>query len=147
VRREQHGLLVPLAERRELPDLAQELGRHALEGDLAVDPGRRRGETLAVEDRVRARADGLAQGVDLRRLDLAAGGLLVPAVADHVRGAAVHRVEDAEARDRARAPAAGRSRETDDEGRAREALGEARGDDADETLVPALAGEDEDRMA
>ena len=97
----------------------------------------------AGQHRARALRDGGAGRGDVLRADLEPRRLLVTAEALEVRRRAGDRVEHVEASDRARAAAAGGAVEADHDRGPAELLGEARGDDADHALVPALAGEHE----
>ena len=98
-------------------------------------------EVLRAQDRRRVRDEGDAEGIDVLARDRAAGRGAVAAVAQQVLGARVEAAEEVEGGDRApRARPLG-AVERDHHARAVVALGDPRGDDADDPGVPALAGQ------
>ena len=87
-------------ERREALQLLGERQADLVAGDDGVDAPRR-DEVLGRQRRRGVRLEGVAEGVDLRGEDLAAGGRAVAAVAAEVRGRRVQPGEQVEAGDRA----------------------------------------------
>ncbi len=119
------------------------------ERELAVDPtSSARSTAAAARASPRARADRVAQRVDRGRARSRsrrpARGRRSAAMCSRAAGERLEHVEARRPSARCRGPASP-SRPITSAGR-REALDEARGDDADHALVPALAGEHEHRM-
>ena len=88
-------------------------------------------------------AEGFAEVVEVGGLELQARGHLVPAVGFQVIAAGFQGVGEVEAGDRSAAALAVAVVERDHDGRAVEAVDDARGDDADHARVPAFGAEDD----
>ena len=132
-------------ERREPAQLLGELEAEADAADDGVDalgPS----QVLGAEDRSRVGGEGLAERVEVLGPQREPGGGAMAAEAEQVLGAGLERREQVEAGNAAaRAAPAPLAVERDDHDRAVVALDQARGDDADDAGVPALAGQDQPR--